>query len=75
MIFNFRKTSEVSAAPSAAVPAEPEAPAKAGWLARLKSGLKKSGVVVNRKTLADLAVHDQAAFAKLLATAKSAIAA
>jgi large subunit ribosomal protein L20 len=40
---------------------------------RLIAGLKKSGIVVNRKALADLAVHDQAAFAKLLATAKSAI--
>jgi large subunit ribosomal protein L20 len=39
---------------------------------RLISGLKKSGVVVNRKTLADLAVHDRAAFAQLLATAKTA---
>jgi large subunit ribosomal protein L20 len=42
---------------------------------RLIAGLKKSGVVVNRKALADLAVHDQAAFAKLLETAKNAIAA
>lgn len=40
---------------------------------RLIAGLKKSGVVVNRKVLADLAVHDQAAFAQLLETAKSAI--
>jgi len=39
---------------------------------RLISGLKKSGVIVNRKTLAELAVHDQAAFAQLLATAKNA---
>ena len=39
---------------------------------RLISGLKKSGVVVNRKTLAELAVHDQAAFAQLLTTAKNA---
>ena len=31
--------------------------------------------MVNRKVLADLAVHDQAAFAKLLETAKNAIAA
>jgi large subunit ribosomal protein L20 len=41
---------------------------------RLMAGLKKSGVVVNRKVLADLAVHDQAAFAQLTATAKNAIA-
>jgi large subunit ribosomal protein L20 len=40
---------------------------------RLIAGLKKSGVVVNRKVLADLAVHDQAAFAQLLRTAKDAI--
>jgi large subunit ribosomal protein L20 len=40
---------------------------------RLIAGLKKSGVVVNRKALADLAVHDNAAFAQLLATAKKAI--
>jgi large subunit ribosomal protein L20 len=40
---------------------------------RLIAGLKKSGVVVNRKVLADLAVHDKAAFAQLLETAKSAI--
>jgi large subunit ribosomal protein L20 len=40
---------------------------------RLIAGLKKSGVVVNRKVLADLAVHDQAAFAELLRTAKDAI--
>ena len=40
---------------------------------RLIAGLKKSGVIVNRKALADLAVHDQAAFAQLLKTAKSAI--
>jgi large subunit ribosomal protein L20 len=39
---------------------------------RLIAGLKKSGVVVNRKVLAELAVHDRAAFAKLLETAKSA---
>src|ERR1700734_94572 len=31
---------------------------------RLMAGLKKSGVLVNRKTLAELAVHDQAAFAQ-----------
>jgi len=40
---------------------------------RLIAGLKKSGVVVNRKVLADLAVHDQAAFTQLLRTAKDAI--
>jgi large subunit ribosomal protein L20 len=40
---------------------------------RLIAGLKKSGVVVNRKVLADLAVHDQAAFVQLAKTAKDAI--
>lgn len=34
------------------------------------SGLKKNGVEVNRKVLADLAVHDQAAFADLVEIAK-----
>lgn len=36
-------------------------------------GLKKANVEVNRKMLADLAVNDQAAFAKLVETAKSAL--
>lgn len=40
---------------------------------RLIAGLKKSGVVVNRKTLAELAVHDQAAFGRLLTLAKSSL--
>ena len=39
---------------------------------KLIAGLKKSGVVVNRKVLADLAVHDQAAFGRLLTLAKDA---
>ena len=39
---------------------------------RFMAGLKKSGVVVNRKALADLAVHDQAAFGQLLTLAKNA---
>lgn len=34
------------------------------------SGLKRNGVEVNRKVLADLAVHDQDAFADLVAIAK-----
>lgn len=38
-------------------------------------GLKKSGVELDRKILADLAVRDPAAFAKLADTAKQAIAA
>ena len=42
---------------------------------KLVAGLKKSGVTLNRKALADLAVHDQAAFTQLLTTAKNAIGA
>ncbi len=34
------------------------------------SGLKKNGVEVNRKVLADIAVHDASAFADLVAIAK-----
>ena len=34
------------------------------------SGLKKEGLTINRKVLADLAINDQAAFAKLLEIAK-----
>ncbi len=37
---------------------------------RLVSGLKKEGVVLNRKMLADLAMNDEAAFARLLELAK-----
>ena len=33
-------------------------------------GLKKANVILNRKTLADLAVNDEKAFAKLAETAK-----
>jgi len=36
------------------------------------SGLKKAGVDLNRKILADLAASDEAAFAVLVATAKGA---
>src|ERR1700683_3162743 len=42
---------------------------------RFMAGLKKSGVVVNRKALADLAVHDAAAFNQLLAVAKDSLGA
>lgn len=42
---------------------------------KLMAGLKKSGVVVNRKALADLAVHDAAAFARLTSLAKDAVGA
>ncbi len=40
---------------------------------RLIDGLKKSGVALNRKTLADLAVSDRAAFESLLAVAKAGL--
>jgi large subunit ribosomal protein L20 len=39
---------------------------------QLMSGLKKAGVQVNRKILADLAVNDSGAFTKLVDTAKAA---
>ncbi|TMB52670.1 MAG: 50S ribosomal protein L20 [Chloroflexi bacterium] len=38
---------------------------------RLIAGLKASGVEVDRKVLADLAVSDETAFAKIVETAKS----
>ena len=40
----------------------------------LIAGLKKANVEVNRKMLADLAVRDEAAFAKIAEVAKSAAA-
>jgi large subunit ribosomal protein L20 len=40
---------------------------------RLMNGLKKAGVEVNRKILADLAVNDMKAFASLVDTAKKAL--
>ena len=42
---------------------------------RLMNGLKHSGVEINRKILADLAVRDAAAFAELAELAKNADAA
>ena len=36
------------------------------------NGLKKSGIVINRKMLAELAVNDKAAFVQLTETAKKA---
>jgi len=42
---------------------------------KLMAGLKKSGVTVNRKALAELAVHDAAAFARLTSLAKDAFTA
>ncbi len=40
---------------------------------RLMSGLKKAGVEINRKVLADLAVKDPAAFSKLTELAKAQV--
>jgi large subunit ribosomal protein L20 len=40
---------------------------------RFINGLKSAGVDVDRKILADLAVHDPAAFAGLVETAKAAL--
>jgi large subunit ribosomal protein L20 len=40
---------------------------------RLMAGLKKSGIAVNRKALADLAVHDTVAFNRLLSLAKDSL--
>jgi large subunit ribosomal protein L20 len=37
---------------------------------RLISGLRKAGITINRKTLAELAVRDRAAFDQLVARAK-----
>jgi large subunit ribosomal protein L20 len=42
---------------------------------RFINGLTKAGIEVDRKVLADLAVHDKAAFAALVEKAKAAIAA
>lgn len=40
---------------------------------RLINGLRKAGVTVNRKVLADLAVSDSAAFAELVSKAKEGL--
>lgn len=40
---------------------------------QLMNGLKKAGVEVNRKVLADLAVREKASFAKLVDTAKASL--
>ena len=42
---------------------------------RLMNGLKKSGITVDRKVLADLAVHDIKAFGALAEKAKASLAA
>jgi len=39
---------------------------------RLMDGLKKSGVVINRKMLSEMAINDAAGFSQLCNTAKSA---
>ena len=41
---------------------------------RMMSGLKKSGLEIDRKTLADIAVHDIEAFGKLAEQAKAGLA-
>ena len=40
---------------------------------RFMDGLNKAGVVIDRKVLADLAVHDQTAFAALAEKAKASL--
>ena len=40
---------------------------------RFMNGLKKAGIEMNRKSLSELAIHDTAAFAALVETAKKAI--
>lgn len=40
---------------------------------RFINGLKKAGIEIDRKVLADIAVHDQAAFAQIADKAKSAL--
>ncbi len=40
---------------------------------RFMNGLKKAGVTLNRKMLAELAISDKEAFAKLVETAKAAL--
>ena len=41
---------------------------------RMMNGLKKAGIALDRKVLADLAVFDKAAFAQLVEKAKAALA-
>ena len=41
---------------------------------RFMNGLKKAGVTLDRKVLADMAVFDKAGFARLVAQAKAALA-
>ena len=42
---------------------------------RLLEGVKKANIEIDRKMLADLAVHDPAAFGRVVETAKTALAA
>ncbi|MEL1136365.1 50S ribosomal protein L20 [Desulfitobacterium sp. THU1] len=42
---------------------------------RMMNGLKKAGVSINRKMLADLAIHDAAAFTELVNVAKTQLSA
>ncbi|AGA67735.1 ribosomal protein L20 [Desulfitobacterium dichloroeliminans LMG P-21439] len=42
---------------------------------RMMNGLKKAGVSINRKMLADLAIHDAAAFTELVNVAKTQVSA
>ena len=37
------------------------------------NGLKRSGIIIDRKMLAELAVNDKAAFTQLTQTAKAAL--
>ena len=41
---------------------------------KFMDGLKKSGIVINRKMLSEIAINDEKAFAGLVATAKKALA-
>jgi large subunit ribosomal protein L20 len=41
---------------------------------RLIDGLKKASIEIDRKVLADIAVHDEAAFAAIAEKAKAALA-
>ena len=41
---------------------------------RLIAGLKKAGIILDRRVLADLAVHDKPAFNKVVDAAKAALA-
>ena len=41
---------------------------------RFMNGLKKADIALNRKMLSEIAINDPAAFAELVAKAKSALA-